>query len=99
MRVLAVRLNRKKQMSQIVLIIRYLSNLQLRLILAVCLFMSITWSLYGQEMDKVDDFFRSTGKINVVIGVILILFIGIIIYLISLDRKIKSLENRIKNEQ
>ena len=31
--------------------------------------------------------------------IILAVFIGIVIYLIRLDRKIKSLENRIKNEQ
>lgn len=38
------------------------------------------------------DFMRSTGKINVVFGVIFIIFIGIIIYLIRLDKKIIKLE-------
>ncbi len=34
-----------------------------------------------------------TGKFYVVVGVIAILFIGIVAYLISLDLKIKKLEN------
>ena len=37
----------------------------------------------------------SAGKIYVVIGVILIIFIGLIIYLISMDRKVKRLEDEI----
>lgn len=44
------------------------------------------------------DFFRSQGKIYVVVAVLLAVFIGIVLYLISLDRKISRLENRIKNE-
>jgi len=44
------------------------------------------------------DFMRSTGKINVVFGVIFIIFSGIIIFLIVLDRKLSKLENRINHE-
>lgn len=45
-----------------------------------------------------DDFFRSTGKLYVVVAVLLSMFIGIVIYLYNLDRKIKNLEKQIKNE-
>lgn len=45
-----------------------------------------------------EDFFRSTGKLYVVVAVILAMFIGIVIYLYHLDRKIKNLEKQIKNE-
>ncbi|OJV55445.1 MAG: hypothetical protein BGO31_18950 [Bacteroidetes bacterium 43-16] len=38
------------------------------------------------------DKFRSDGKIYIVILVIITIFIGIIIYLFSLERKIKRLE-------
>ncbi len=38
---------------------------------------------------------RSSGKIYVVVGVILIILAGLVIYLITLDRKIKRLERRI----
>ena len=43
------------------------------------------------------DFFRSIGKIYVVVAVLLIIFFGIILFLINLDRKISQLEKRQKN--
>ena len=71
-----------------------------RFVKVIAFFYFVLWSSsLRAENSEVDDFFRSTGKINVLAGVILIIFIGIVIYLIRLDRKIKSLENRIKNEQ
>lgn len=45
------------------------------------------------------DFMRSTGKIYVVFGVILILFFGIVLFLIMLERRIKKLEIIKNNEQ
>lgn len=44
------------------------------------------------------DFMRSTGKMYVVVGVLLIIFIGIIITMINLDRRIKNIENQITNQ-
>ena len=41
------------------------------------------------------DFMRSMGKMYVVVTVIVAIFIGIVIYLVSLDRKISKLENQI----
>ncbi|MCI1266256.1 MAG: hypothetical protein LKG19_06750 [Saprospiraceae bacterium] len=41
---------------------------------------------------------RNSGKINVVFGVILVVFIGIVLFLIFLQRKIINLENKINNE-
>ncbi len=41
------------------------------------------------------DFIQSIGKIYVVVAVIITIFIGIIIYLFSLERKIKNLENQL----
>ena len=43
------------------------------------------------------DFMRSTGKIYVVIAVLCVIFIGIVFFLINLDRKITRLENEVKN--
>ena len=40
------------------------------------------------------DFFRSSGKIHVVYGVITIIFLGLITFLVRLDIKIKKLENK-----
>jgi len=39
------------------------------------------------------DAFRSSGKIYVVLGVMLILLLGIFYFLWKIDRKIKKLEN------
>lgn len=41
------------------------------------------------------DFMRSMGKMYVVVAVIVAIFIGIVVYLVSLDRKITKLENQI----
>ncbi len=43
------------------------------------------------------DFMRSIGKIYVVVVVIVAIFIGIVIFLIYLDRKLTRLENQIKD--
>lgn len=50
-------------------------------------------SLLLAQEDK--DFMRSMGKMYVVVAVIVAIFIGIVIYLVSLDRKITKLENQI----
>ena len=42
------------------------------------------------------DFMQSIGKIYVVVAVIITIFIGILIYLFSLERKIKNIENQIE---
>jgi uncharacterized membrane protein YhaH (DUF805 family) len=44
------------------------------------------------------DFMQSIGKIYVVVAVIITIFIGIILFLISLERKIKRLEDQLGNE-
>jgi CcmD family protein len=43
------------------------------------------------------DFMRETGKIYVVVGVILLIFLGIVAYLLRLDRKLTKLEHHIKD--
>ncbi len=40
------------------------------------------------------DVLRSNGKIYVVVAVMAIIFIGIVIYLFSIDKRIKKIENR-----
>ncbi|MEY3322260.1 MAG: hypothetical protein RLZZ417_1843 [Bacteroidota bacterium] len=45
------------------------------------------------------DFMRSTGKIYVVVGVMLLLFLGIVFYLILLDRRLTKFENQIKSDE
>ena len=45
------------------------------------------------------DFVHSIGKIYVVVAVIAATFIGIVIFLISLDRKLTKLENQINSNE
>lgn len=45
------------------------------------------------------DFMRSMGKMYVVVAVILVIFLGIVLYLFRLDRKLTKLEDQIKNHE
>lgn len=44
------------------------------------------------------DFMRETGKINVVVGVIVLIFLCIIWYLWRLDRRLTKIEHQISND-
>lgn len=44
----------------------------------------------------VEQTFHESGKINVVVAIVLVIFIGLIFYLIKLDRKISEIEKETK---
>ena len=54
----------------------------------------------AQDSDKIDmaEQMMASGKIYVVIAVLLLIFLGIVVYLIALDRKIGKLENDMDRE-
>ncbi|NNJ55402.1 MAG: CcmD family protein [Bacteroidia bacterium] len=54
--------------------------------------MLVSLSAFAQT--ATDDFFYSSGKIYVVIAVLVIIFVGLMLYLIRLDRKITKLEKQ-----
>ena len=56
-------------------------------------------SAFAQEKETVEmaDQFRADGKIYVVIIVVAVILIGLLIYLISLDKKIGKLEKEYNN--
>jgi hypothetical protein len=56
---------------------------------------SLSFSQSGAPVEMAD-LFRSSGKIYVVIIVISVIFTGIILFLIRLDRKISRLEKEAK---
>lgn len=62
------------------------------------LFLIITSNLLHAQGGEIEmaDALRESGKIYVVVVVLLIIFAGIILYLISLDRKISRIEKSIK---
>jgi CcmD family protein len=63
-------------------------------ILSVFLLHFLANTTFGQSSDA--DFMSSIGKIYVVVAVIVAVFIGIVIFLIYLDRKLTKLEDQIK---
>lgn len=68
---------------------RYFVSLLSAVFVAFFTLMPFLASAQGAEMA---DAFRKEGKIYIVILVIITIFIGIIIYLFSLEKKIKRLE-------
>ena len=67
--------------------------------LVALVFNSVTvFSQTANAPIEMADGLRQSGKIYVVVGVVAIIFIGIITYLIILDRKISKLEKEINNK-
>jgi CcmD family protein len=66
----------------------------MRKILFLALLLSAYISAFAQKSQQVEmaDVMRSSGKIYVVISVIVIIFTGLAIYLFSIDRRLKKIE-------
>ena len=45
-----------------------------------------------------NDFYSNLGKMYVVVGVIVLVFVGLILFLVRLERRIKKLEKEITNK-
>ncbi|MAX79529.1 MAG: CcmD family protein [Crocinitomicaceae bacterium] len=57
-------------------------------------------STFAQNSEvEMADVMRSNGKIYVVVAVIAIIFTGIVIYLITLDRKVGKLEKELEEHK
>lgn len=67
-------------------------------ILLINCFLLLSLNLLNAQSPS-GDFMRNIGMIYVVIGVIVIIFIGIIAFLINIDRKLTKLENQIKKNE
>lgn len=67
-----------------------------RVILTALTTFLFAFPLFAQSAGG-NDFMRSIGKIYVVVAVIVMVFIGIIFFLIHLDRKLTRLEDQIKD--
>jgi CcmD family protein len=78
----------------------FLSNKNLLVLLAVLLFHT---GVFAQTADtnppvEMADGLYQSGKIYVVITAIALIFVGIIVYLVLLDRKIGKLEKELKKD-
>ena len=58
------------------------------------LFLFTNKTLFAQDAEMADTM-RSEGKIYVVVAIILVIFLGLIGFLIYTDRKISNLERRV----
>lgn len=70
--------------------------------LALLLFMCMTLLTQAQEATNgpaMADNFRADGKIYVVIAVMTTIFICVIVYLAIIERKLKKLEDELKNKK
>jgi len=59
--------------------------------------LSVLLLLNSQE-SALNELFRSNGKIYVVVAVLCIIFVGIVIYLTVLDKKVSKLEKMLKDK-
>ena len=66
--------------------------------LAAVLFTAIVNNASAQNAEMADTF-RAEGKIYVVVGIILVVLVGLVLYLFMLDGKIKKLERMIGSKK
>ncbi|WP_262918493.1 CcmD family protein [Telluribacter sp. SYSU D00476] len=70
-----------------------------RLVATVVLLLTVSMNLLAQQAASQEiemaDRLREDGKIWVVVGVIALIFAGIVLYLVRLDSKISKLEKKI----
>lgn len=65
----------------------------------VPLFAFVNPVLQAQQEVGMADTLRSEGKIYVVVAIMLVIFVGIVAYLFSIDRKVSRLEKRIQDKK
>lgn len=70
----------------------------LKILLSVLLTISALTAFAQQEVEMADTM-RSEGKIYVVVAILLIILIGLIGYLVLLDRKVSNLEKRLSEKK
>jgi len=64
------------------------------------LFLSIAMQAQSSSNEPdMADIMRSNGKIYVVVAVLTVIFLGIVVFLISLDRKLNKLEKLIQDKK
>ena len=66
-------------------------------LLLVCLLLNASRALaQGADAPEMADGLRASGKIYVVVAVVVVIISGLLAYLVSLDRKVRRLEQEIK---
>jgi len=65
---------------------------KLTLLLLLLTFCTVVFAQQGQQVEMADAL-RQSGKIYVVVVTISIIFVGLAIYLFTIDRRLKKVEN------
>jgi len=71
-----------------------MTNKMTKKIFLSLIFSIFAWMTSSAQEPQMADQFRKEGKIYVVIGVILIIFAGLVAFLVYLDRKLTKLEKK-----
>lgn len=69
--------------------------------MSICLLVMSSLPTLAQSSDEIAmaDAFRTEGKIYVVVAVMLLIFAGMVVYMVSIDRKLKRLEKELEMEK
>lgn len=69
--------------------------------MSICLLVMSSLPTLAQSSDEIAmaDAFRAEGKIYVVVAVMLLIFAGMVVYMVSIDRKLKRLEKELEMEK
>ena len=70
---------------------------EFRRIFTIILFMAISLPATWAQGNR--DYMRETGKIYVVVGVILLIFLGIVWQLVRLDRSLTKIEHQLNDDK
>ncbi len=72
-----------------------LMQTMMRISLTIFLFLILTFPAEAQG--TATDFMRSIGKMYVVVAVIIAVFVGLVVFMVYLDRRLTKLENQIND--
>ena len=68
-------------------------------IIFTCLFALLTINLFANANSvEMADTLRSNGKIFVVVAIIVLILVGLLVYLFSLDKRLKMLEKKLDSK-
>ncbi len=71
-------------------------KLMKKIIVLLVLVLNATWLFAQQPPAEMADTMRSNGRIYVVVAVMLTILIGLVLYMVRLDKKISKLEKENK---
>jgi len=63
--------------------------------LSIFILLYLSGTTLAQDKVEMADVFRANGKIYVVVAVLSLILIGIFLFLINLDRKVKKMEKEV----